>query len=85
MKRKILKTHFTRKNLITIGLIFFYLVCCLIAAAATQVDGIMKEGNPIAAIGATFGFPLSYIVGYQAWVLEILVLFYILFFAAAFM
>lgn len=85
MKRKILKTHFTRKNLITIGLIFFYLVCCLISAAATQVDGIMKEGNPIAAIGATFGFPLSYVVGYQAWVLEILVLFYILFFASAFM
>ena len=85
MKKKILKVHFTRKNLITIALIFFYLVCCLIAAMSLQVDGIMKEGNPIAMIGSGFGMPVSFILGYQAWTLEILVLIYILFFASAFL
>ena len=85
MKKKILKVHFTRKNLIAIALIFFYLVCCLIAAICLQADGMMKEGNPIAMIGSGFGMPVSFILGYQARTLEILVLIYILFFASAFL
>ena len=85
MKKKILKVHFTRKNLIAIALIFFYLVCCLIAAICLQAGGMMKEGNPIAMIGSGFGMPVSFILGYQAWTLEILVLIYILFFASAFL
>lgn len=85
MKKKILKVHFTRKNLIAIALLFFYLVCCLIAAICLQADGMMKEGNPIAMIGSGFGMPVSFILGYQARTLEILVLIYILFFASAFL
>lgn len=85
MKKKILKVHFTRKNLIAIALIFFYLVCCLIAAICLQAGGMMKEGNPIAMIGSGFGMPVSFILGYQARTLEILVLIYILFFASAFL
>lgn len=85
MRKKILKVHFTRKNLIAIALIFFYLVCCLIAAICLQADGMMKEGNPIAMIGSGFGMPVSFILGYQARTLEILVLIYILFFASAFL
>lgn len=84
MKKKILKVHFTRKNLITVALIFFYLVCCLIAAISLQADGIMKEGNPIAMIGSGFGMPVSFVTGYQSWTLVILTLIYILFFASAF-
>ena len=80
MKKKILKVHFTRKNLITVALIFFYLVCCLIAAISLQADGMMKEGNPIAMIGSGFGMPVSFVTGYQSWTLVILTLIYILFF-----
>ena len=36
------------------GLLFFYLVCCLIAAICLQAGGMMKEGNPIAMIGSGF-------------------------------
>ena len=83
MSRKILKTHFTRKNLIFIGLLFFYLVISLFCALCIDNNGIMKNGNPIQLLGSGFGFPL--INGsWQAYVLIVVTLIYILFFAAAF-
>lgn len=83
MSKKILKTHFTRKNLIFIGLLFFYLVISLFCALCIDNNGIMKSGNPIQLLGTGFGFPL--INGsWQAYVLIVVTLIYILFFAAAF-
>ena len=83
MSKKILKTHFTRKNLIFIGLLFFYLVISLFCALCIDNNGIMKSGNPIQLLGSGFGFPL--INGsWQAYVLIVVTLIYILFFAAAF-
>ena len=83
MKKLAIKTHFTRKNLIFLGLLFFFCLCCFIAAVGCDNDGMMKEGNPIQSIGQGFGFPL--INGsVQAYVLTLLFLIYVLFFAAAF-
>lgn len=83
MKKLAIKTHFTRKNLIFLGLLFFFCICCLIGAIGCDNSGMMKEGNPIQAIGQGFGFPL--INGsVQAYILTLLFLIYVMFFAAAF-
>ena len=83
MKKLAIKTHFTRKNLIFLGLLFFFCICCLIGAIGCDNSGMMKEGNPIQAIGQGFGFPL--INGsVQAYILTLLFLIYMMFFAAAF-
>ena len=82
-KRKIFKTHFTRKNLIALGLIFFYLVMCLLASVSIDVNGIMKKGNPFQALSLSFGFP-EFIGSHQAYILVLLAYIYILLFAAAF-
>ena len=83
MGKKVIKTHFTRKNLIFIGLLFFYLVISLFCAICIDANGIMKNGNPIQLLGSGFGFP-QINGSWQAYVLVILVLLYILFFASAF-
>ena len=83
MGKKVIKTHFTRKNLIFIGLLFFYLVISLFCAVCIDANGIMKNGNPIQLLGSGFGFP-QINGSWQAYVLVILVLLYILFFASAF-
>ena len=82
-KKKIMKTHFTRKNLIALGLIFFYLVMCLFASVCIDTNGIMKKGNPFQGLSTSFGFP-EFIGSYQSYILVILTLIYILLFAAAF-
>ena len=83
MKKLAIKTHFTRKNLIFLGLMFFYCLCALIGAVGCDASGMMKEGNPIQAIGTGFGFPL--INGsVQSYILIVLFLIYVLFFTAAF-
>ena len=82
-KKKIFKTHFTRKNLIALGLIFFYLVMCLLASVSIDVNGIMKKGNPFQVLSLSFGFP-EFIGSHQAYILVLLAYIYILLFAAAF-
>ena len=82
-KRKVFKTHFTRKNLIALGLIFFYLVMCLVASVSIDVNGIMKKGNPFQSLSSSFGFP-EFIGSHQAYILVLLAYIYILLFAAAF-
>ena len=57
MKNKLLKTHFTRKNLISLALLFLYLVLVLICAIACDRSGIMVKDNPIQAMVPAFGFP----------------------------
>ena len=50
------KTHFTRKNLIFLALLFFFLVIqtfCLFCL--DEAAGIIKKGNPIAELGGIFG------------------------------
>ena len=51
-----MKTHFTRKNLITIGIIYFYLVLVLFSAMCLDANGIFVKDNPIASIGDAFNF-----------------------------
>ncbi len=82
-KRKVFKTHFTRKNLIALGLIFFYLVMCLVASVSIDANGIMKKGNPFQSLSSSFGFP-EFIGSHQAYILVLLAYIYILLFAAAF-
>ena len=82
-KKKRFKTHFTRKNLIALGLIFFYLVMCLLASVSIDVNGIMKKGNPFQVLSLSFGFP-EFIGSHQAYILVLLAYIYILLFAAAF-
>ncbi len=82
-KRKVFKTHFTRKNLIALGLIFFYLVMCLLASVCIDVNGIMKKGNPFQSLSGSFGFP-EFIGSHQAYVLVLLAYIYILLFSASF-
>ena len=82
-KRKVFKTHFTRKNLIALGLIFFYLVMCLVASVSIDVNGIMKKGNPFQSLSSSFGFP-EFIGSHQGYILVLLAYIYILLFAAAF-
>ena len=50
------KTHFTRKNLIFLALLFFFFVLqtfCL--ACLDEALGVIKKGNPIAQFAAVFG------------------------------
>ena len=51
-----MKTHFTRKNLITIGIIYFYLVLVLFSAMCLDANGIFVKDNPIASMGDAFNF-----------------------------
>ena len=79
-----MKTHFTRKNFITVALVFLYLVIAFIAGLCCDGNGIMKNGNPIQAIGIALGFgggqlgkdPLNGSI--QAWLLTSCLLVYIL-------
>ena len=82
MGKKVIKTHFTRKNLIFIGLLFFYLVISLFCAVCIDANGIMKNGNPIQLLGSGFGFP-QINGSWQAYVLIVVTLIYILFFLEA--
>lgn len=57
------KTHFTRKNLIGIAIVFFYGVCVLLASLA--IDGnnpVFAKNNPIQKLAAAL-FPLKDING----------------------
>lgn len=79
-----MKTHFTRKNFITVALVFLYLVVAFITGLSCDGNGIMKNGNPIQAIGLALGFgsgplgkdPLNGSI--QAWLLLSCLLVYIL-------
>ena len=51
-----MKTHFARKNLITIGIIYFYLVLVLFSAMCLDANGIFVKDNPIASMGDAFNF-----------------------------
>ena len=79
-----MKTHFTRKNFIAIGIIYFFLVMVLLAALALDTTaGIFVEGNPIAQIANAFSLPI--IDGsVQFYILLICVLIYVLIFTCAF-
>lgn len=86
-----MKTHFTRKNFITVALVFLYLVVAFVAGLCCDGSGIMKTGNPIQAIGIALGFgsgPLGkdpLIGSTQAWLLLTCLLVYILITFAAVM
>ena len=79
-----MKTHFTRKNFIAIGIVYFFLVMVLIAALALDTGaGIFVAGNPISQIAGVLSLPT--IEGSaQFYILLICILIYILIFTFAF-
>lgn len=81
-----MKTHFTRKNFIAIGLVFFYAMFGFIAALlidSTNPLGIKASMNLVRNVGLAIGFP-AFNGSAGAWVLVSLILIYVVFFAAAF-
>lgn len=81
-----MKTHFTRKNFISLALIYFYLILVVLAGLlcdATNPLGIKESMNFVKQIGLTFGFPaMNGSLG--GWILVCCFLIYILLFSAAF-
>lgn len=81
-----MKTHFTRKNFITLALIYFYLIVVVLAGLlcdATNPLGIKSSMNFVKQIGTTFGFPeMNGSLG--GWILVCCFLIYILLFSGAF-
>ena len=51
-----MKTHFTRKNFITIAVIYFCLVLILFSALCLDQQGIFVKDNPIANLAGVFNF-----------------------------
>ena len=79
-----MKTHFTRKNFIAIGLVYFFLVMVLVAALALDTSaGIFVAGNPIAQIAGAFSLP-TIDGSVQFYILLLCVLIYILIFTCTF-
>ncbi len=87
------KTHFTRKNLISIAIVFFYGICILLAALA--IDGnnpFFVKNNPIQNLAAAL-FPVKDINGVtekgvpagsiRAYILIVLFVIYFVLFVAA--
>lgn len=81
-----MKTHFTRKNFISLALIYFYLMLVVLAGLlcdATNPIGIKESMNFVKQIGLTFGFPaMNGSLG--GWILVCCFLVYVLLFSAAF-
>lgn len=81
-----MKTHFTRKNFISLALIYFYLMLVVLAGLlcdATNPLGIKESMNFVKQIGLTFGFPaMNGSLG--GWILVCCFLVYVLLFSAAF-
>ena len=81
-----MKTHFTRKNFISLALIYFYLILVVLAGLlcdATNPLGIKESMNFVKQIGITFGFPIMN-GSLGAWILVCCFLIYVLLFSAAF-
>ncbi|MDY2575125.1 MAG: hypothetical protein SOW55_04035 [Bacilli bacterium] len=79
MKRK---THFTRKNLIFLALLFFFLVIQTFVLLCLDVGGMMKKNNQVASFAQLFGLTLLdlNIVNYVTY---LLIVFYTFVFFAA--
>lgn len=77
------KTHFTRKNIIGLAMLFIYVAFVILAALALDATNpVFKKGNPIQALGSAMGFPL--IRGsFGAWTLLLCVSVYVLIGSAA--
>jgi len=73
MKRK---THFTRKNLIFLALLFFFLLVQTFTLLCLDAhSGFVKKGNPVAQLASLLGFP-SYSVGVSDYVSFLLIVFW---------
>lgn len=78
-----MKTHFTRKNFITISLIYFFLVLVLFSALCLDDSGIFNTNNPIAQIGNAFGIEV-YNGSFQFYILLACFIIYVLLFSCSF-
>lgn len=73
MKRK---THFTRKNLIFLALLFFFLLVQTFTLLCLDAKGgFVKKGNPVAQLAGLLGFP-SYSFGVSDYVSFLLIVFW---------
>lgn len=80
MKRK---THFTRKNLIFLALLFFFLVMqTFVLLCMDAGSGIMKKNNPIVRLAGLFGFS-AFELGVADYVAYFLIVFYTFVFFAS--
>ncbi|MDO5330959.1 MAG: AAA family ATPase [Bacillota bacterium] len=77
------RTHITRKNLICIGILFFYAVICFVVALCLDSWGTISENNPIISFASSMGFPRMN-CGKQTYFLLALSLIYLLLYAVAF-
>lgn len=78
------KTHFTRKNYIAIGMVYFFMLIVLfVGCCLDSTNGVFKANNPIQNIGLSFGFPIIN-AGLGAYMMLIVFVLYILIFSAAF-
>lgn len=80
MKRK---THFTRKNLIFLALLFFFLVMqTFVLLCMDAGSGIMKKNNPVVRLAGLFGFS-AFELGVADYVTYFLIVFYTFVFCAS--
>ena len=80
-----MKTHFTRKNFIAIGIVYFYCVMVLIAGLAIDArEPLFVSTNPIASLGNFLGL-VEFNGSAQFYILLICFLIYVLIFTVAFM
>ena len=79
-----MKTHFTRKNFIAIGIVYFYCVMVLIAGLAIDArEPLFVSTNPIASLGNFLGL-VEFNGSAQFYILLICFLIYVLIFTVAF-
>ncbi len=78
------KTHFTRKNLILLSVVFFWALFVLIAGLGLDTDlSIMAKNNPFQKLSVAMGFPIIKEGTLQRWAILLVFFVYAIFVTAA--
>ncbi len=78
------KTHFTRKNLIFITVVFFWAFFVLLAGLGLDTDlNVFAKNNPFQKLSVAFGFPIIQDGTLQRWAVLLVFFVYALFVTAA--
>jgi MoxR-like ATPase len=84
-KAKKRRSHFSRRNLIALALLFFYLGMVMIVGAGIDANALVfKDNNPIMKFAMSLGFQKIY-GSTPAWVMEVVFVIYIFLLTAALM
>lgn len=79
-----MKTHFTRKNFISLAFVYLYVILYIVCALCIDANNpVMKSNNPIQSLGVAIGFD-KYNGSTGAYMLLICIAIYIAVFAMAF-